>query len=459
MVDEDYATFIAKARWGQEGNWLIPNLFTGESTQPVPMYWYYLIIGHISRITGISLIWVFHLVRSLVGTLALYIWWEFCKKYSTNPLSTCLVGIFVSNIIVLGIEYGNIYAYGFAAAHAMFLMLFMYPHFCLDCIGIILILKSGLSKNNIDIVKYSFIGSVCISMVHPFLIAPVALSSFIYLFVNQGFKKSVNYSLSILMGSMPFVIPLFFSYLNILWLKEWRIQTVLPEYFNLFLCFFVVYGIMSFLSLINSFKYLFRKGTVNQLMAFYLIFSLIAIFTNTLYNKQEYFLFINIPIAFLGIDLIERTIKDFKYYKLFNGLLIIILCPLIPWFLNVTVFNTGVVVNNNYYDAIKFLDIDGTGKEIVLSDHESGCLMPIYSFNTKPYLAHCKETLDYENKKYLTERFFKQGEVPENIDYILVNKNKFYINNYIDNYEKVYENDNYIIWKRCKYGNNFSSCL
>jgi hypothetical protein len=68
----DGFSYLAKMRQGFHGNW---SLILPYAPNPGPrtfLYVYYLLLGHISRISSIDPIWVFHIARVLAGTLLFY---------------------------------------------------------------------------------------------------------------------------------------------------------------------------------------------------------------------------------------------------------------------------------------------------------------------------------------------------------------------------------------------------
>ncbi len=66
----DGLTYLAKMRLGYNGEWLFRLLFTPEQGQGVFLFTYFMALGQLARLTGLSLIVVFHLAR-LIGGFAL----------------------------------------------------------------------------------------------------------------------------------------------------------------------------------------------------------------------------------------------------------------------------------------------------------------------------------------------------------------------------------------------------
>lgn len=66
----DGNSYLAKMREGWEGSWQFTMLYSAKRTQGNYLFLYYLFLGHVARVTGLSLIIVFHAARVL-GAIAL----------------------------------------------------------------------------------------------------------------------------------------------------------------------------------------------------------------------------------------------------------------------------------------------------------------------------------------------------------------------------------------------------
>ncbi|MBX3066436.1 MAG: hypothetical protein KF726_25880 [Anaerolineae bacterium] len=77
----DFNSHLAKMQQGLRGEWLYSLLFTTEPHQPAFLQTFYVALGHVARITGLSLEVTFHLAR-LIG-IALMVWglWSLLRVY------------------------------------------------------------------------------------------------------------------------------------------------------------------------------------------------------------------------------------------------------------------------------------------------------------------------------------------------------------------------------------------
>jgi len=68
----DTVSYIAKMRAGHGGDWLYSNPYTTEHHQPALIFTFYLFLGHVARLFGLSLTLVFHLARVGAGVFLLF---------------------------------------------------------------------------------------------------------------------------------------------------------------------------------------------------------------------------------------------------------------------------------------------------------------------------------------------------------------------------------------------------
>src|SRR3989304_2049355 len=81
----DGNSYLAKMYQGWQGNWQFRLPFTVESGEGAYLFLYYLFLGHLARLGGISLLLTFHLARlggSLFMLLAL---WRFYRRGVATP--------------------------------------------------------------------------------------------------------------------------------------------------------------------------------------------------------------------------------------------------------------------------------------------------------------------------------------------------------------------------------------
>ncbi len=68
----DANSYLANMQQGYEGRWLYQLPYTASPSRPLPLFSYYLVLGHLARLTSLSLPLVFHLAR--LGCGGLFAW-------------------------------------------------------------------------------------------------------------------------------------------------------------------------------------------------------------------------------------------------------------------------------------------------------------------------------------------------------------------------------------------------
>lgn len=128
----DGNSYLAKMRQGHEGNWLFVLPYTQEPGSPAAINMYYLLLGHIARWTGFSLVFVFHAAR-VIGALGLAIvllgFFRRVFEPAWMRLLALALALFGSGLGWLAIAFG-LFTSDFWVAEAFpFLASFVNPHF------------------------------------------------------------------------------------------------------------------------------------------------------------------------------------------------------------------------------------------------------------------------------------------------------------------------------------------
>jgi len=81
---QDGASYLAKMRQGADGQWLFRLPYTSEPHTGVYLYLFYLLLGHLARLTGLSLPLVYHLARLLATAFLWLMAYRLCAWASDN---------------------------------------------------------------------------------------------------------------------------------------------------------------------------------------------------------------------------------------------------------------------------------------------------------------------------------------------------------------------------------------
>lgn len=109
----DVNSYLANMQQGREGHWLYVLPYTAQRSTPVPLFMFYILLGHAARITTLSLPAIFHIARIVCGGvfaltayhfIAHYLQQEAERKVAfglllfTGGLSWLVIAIFGSNL-------------------------------------------------------------------------------------------------------------------------------------------------------------------------------------------------------------------------------------------------------------------------------------------------------------------------------------------------------------------------
>lgn len=406
----DYATFLGKIEYGRMGHWLYANRFTPEITQEVPIYFFYLLLGNIARWLGISTIWMFHIVRSLFGALALLMWWQFCKRFSNSTI-VFLIGIFAS----CGLLYTISNTYEFVeltvAGRALFWSLWGFPHYALDFIGILLILKAYFDREHI--ITYSLLAGFLIGMVHPFLFLILLSVLLIHALWQKDFWAGVKIASLVVIGSLPFTIPMLISFTQVEWLDEWRRQTEMQFtwietiYYHFFT--FGLAGIIAWTSI-----YTFRKkDSITQFYYIWLALAIILSFLVPMPNQREFMMFATIPIAIIATPYIANFAK--KHSTLRYNILLVSLVGISTFYAMLVAgmmfdYSNISYVSDDTIAAYKYLEKNSQPEDVVISTPQLGLYLPVYVDKPRPYVAHPSETMKAKERRNNVNKFFKENK-------------------------------------------------
>lgn len=128
----DGATYLAKMHQGWEGSWRARLAFTAEPGEGAFFFPFYLALGHLARLFGISLVVMFHLARLVASLLMLWSLYKYFKAHLVIPERTWpafILAVFGSGLGWLAVPAGGFTADFWVAEAYPFLAAYANPHF------------------------------------------------------------------------------------------------------------------------------------------------------------------------------------------------------------------------------------------------------------------------------------------------------------------------------------------
>jgi undecaprenyl pyrophosphate phosphatase UppP len=450
MGYEDYVTFIAKMEWGRLGHWSYIDRYTPEITEPAPIYFFYLSLGHLAKLSGLSTLWVFHLARSLLGSLAAWGWWRFCRKRSKYPLPAFLLGIWASfGLFALFGPDMRIYE-TYVQGHAANFGMIGFPHYLVDFLAILAFLEAYLDGGKKAPVLSLLVGAG-LGMVHPFLLAlfPTVIIAHAALFDKDRLRDAFLVAACAALGSLPFIISMWAAYQKFEWLRIWRSQTahetgLLGDGFRLAVTFGLGGAVAWF-----RIPGVVRSGeALERLSAVWLVLAGVLLVFAPIPNSREFGFFLTIPVAMLAAPwLVEfsRRVNTLKVNLMLPAL--VIACCACGFLMFAEMYR---VTPDSYHpqglvEGLRWLEENSGENDAAACTWATGSVLPMYVTHPRPWVGHQSETLGFLEKEKQVLPFFR-GEIKLPVQWAVVGKG---VDRDIPRLpgEPVYENDSVVIWR------------
>ncbi len=139
----DGNSYLAKMYQGWLGNWRFTLPYTHQAGEGAYLFLFYLALGHIARVTGQSLQFIFHMMRLIGSLILLIVLWNFYKQISPTRKATWMafvLALFGSGLGWLVSFFGIFSADLWVAEGYPFLSAYANPHFPLGMAILIWIL-------------------------------------------------------------------------------------------------------------------------------------------------------------------------------------------------------------------------------------------------------------------------------------------------------------------------------
>jgi hypothetical protein len=405
----DYVTFIAKIEWGRAEHWTYIDRYTSEVTEPVPMYWLYLLLGHLARWTGLSSLWDFHLARSLLGAISLLMWWLFCGRYSRYPSVSFVLGLWASFgfIPLLG---GSLQHELFVQGHAAYIGLLGFPHYLVDFLAILALFSAYLSERRT--VLLPILAGVGFGAVHPFLLAlyPAVILVQALVWEREQIKRALTVTVWAGLGALPFVLPLFFAYMNTEWLQIWREQTATQlSWWDDVLRLIVTFGIAGILAWVAVPKALRAGVRAEKLAAVWMLVSGLFFLCAPLPNRREFAFFLSLPVGLLAAPLLagfSRKVNTLKHNFLLPALVVFCCAFAFRYTAEIFVMVPDMYLHKDLIAGLEWMEKHSKVNDTVICTWGTGSLIPMYIKHPRPWVGHPTETLQFKSKIEAVRPFF-----------------------------------------------------
>ncbi len=440
MNPEDSQSYFAKMLEGYDGNWLYTIPFTTEDHAPAFVGGFYLALGHLARVLGLSLEAMWHLARVAADVLLFLVTFGFIAAFLREPRArwtAYLLALFGSGLGWLLFLLDQPYWLGafpvdfkMPEAHLFFTAL-TFPHVAF---GTALILASlWLSRRAIisgdwRIALGAGAANLLLAIVYPFLIYLIVATlglAWLYRLIRSRrvrWRETILLAISFLLPA-PLVLYYAVTLATNPVMRAWDAQAVtpsppLPHYV-------VAYGVMVALGLLSLAR---RRAELTFLWMWVLAAALLVYAP---LNAQRRFVEgVQVPLAILAtVGLVEVALPHFAQTRAFRWLaarprystaglerLVIAMVLLLMGLSNAYVLaSTSVTASieqpyplfrsRDEIAAVGWLRANSARSDTVIGAYETGNYVAAHAGN-RVVLGHWAETVDWERKFEEVESFY-----------------------------------------------------
>jgi hypothetical protein len=431
----DTNTYLAWMHQAFDGNILFKNIYTTEPHARMLFHPLFLLLGMISRLTGLSLITVHGLARIFFGfalLIVIYIFISFFIERDIDRAAAFAVASISGSLAFLKI---------FSSINAMpeswfltgwvegntFMSIYALPLFSVSMlmlIGVFYLMLRAFDENRTSYAVWA--GLVClllvsthfydVMIVYPVLILYVLSKYFVLPDPERVRGELVLFGIMLLISVPSPIYNLLVSLANPVF-KDWAWKSAVTLSPGLF-WFFGALGILSVLSAIGIAKVVCEEDRRMFCRRWFLVVWALAVpflIYAPLPFQRRLIEGAHVPIAILGYFGFSFLIERFNFdRKLFSVILIILLIPGNLFLLssdmaylqqNSSMASVAGFLDRDIYDAMKWLEANTKREDVVLADYELGNYIPAVSGNTV-YIGHSPETIDFLGKWDLVLKFF-----------------------------------------------------
>jgi hypothetical protein len=433
---KDGATYLSKIEQGRQGSWLFELRHTPEPHPGAGFNTFYLFLGHIARLTGLSSILIFHLARvatSFFMFLSLYqlgatIWVRLRPRRLFFTLLAVGSGLGWFWLLMGAGEIPpdmNIpEAFPFFAAYTN-------PHFPMSiaCLALIastylIVFRRGFkAEPSVDNGGLALLLlTLLLALIQPTALVPIggALAAYVvarFYLTRQFPVHELRWASMLWLPTLPIVMYDFavFRNIDIMGAFNEQNQTLSPDP----LLYLFGYGLLLIVAipgLARAIRRFERDG--DQFMLLWIVVNVIGLYAP--FNLQRRLaLGLVIPLVYFAV----RALEDYWFYKVPENwrapamiALIVFIVPTNILNLGIPLFGAvirpesglkaGLLVETDYWNTFQWLESNGRDNEVVLASPNISLWIPAYTRQRVVY-GHPFETVPNEERLEQVEAWYR----------------------------------------------------
>lgn len=426
----DALSYLAKMRAGLDGDWLYTNYYTTEDQQPALLFTFYIVLGHLARLTGLSLIVVFHLARMTLSVILLLAVKRLLESFGLPSRARILAFAYIflaagfgwlvrlRNPALMPLDYE--YTEGFA-----FNSMANFPHFVMSNILLIGVVgefhrfaQAGISKGLLTrLAVYSFAQA----WVHPRIILTVGCIGMACALLGAARRqwKLLPWFWPLAVTAAAAVVPMILTYRSVqadpLWSQWASTPTLSPTPYH----YLLAYGLLFPLAIYGSVHAIRSKTAWGTLIvAWFVVACLLPYIPD--HAQRRMIQGWNIPMAILsGYGLMEGLLPALA--KLRRGphigtavvaCISTVLCLTPLWYSahgakEIVTHAFPAVISQSRKDSLDWLRENTEREDVVMTSERSGMYIPAFAGN-RVVMGHWAETLNRGEKFDDVKEFYSE---------------------------------------------------
>jgi len=432
----DGATYLSKIEQGRQGSWLFELRHTPEPHEKAGFHSFYLFLGHIARLTGLSNLIIYHLARmatSLIMYLSLYqlgasIW---VRRRPRRLFFTLLAVGSGLGWLVLLLDPGELAADLSIPEAFPFYASLTNPHFPLSIAALALIaaVYMVVFRRGFHEVPSADNGGLAVllltlllAMIQPTALIPIASALVVYVLVRAWITRELpvhelRWASMLWLPAIPVALydMTVFEFNDVMGAFNEQNQTPSPAP----LLYAFGYGLLFIVAipgLVRAVRRFERDG--DQLMLLWLVLNVMGLYAP--FNLQRRLVMgLIIPLVYFAV----RSLEDYWFYKVPEQwrapsmiALLVFIIPTNVLVLGIPLFGTvaapdsgletGLLVEADYWHTMQWLQSHGEADAVVLAAPHISMWIPAYTHQRVVY-GHPYETVPADERLEQVEAFYR----------------------------------------------------
>lgn len=429
-------------RDGFAGSWFYTNPFTTEPVRPIFLFVFYLGLGHVARVAGLSLVLAYHLARVASGVFLMFSVDRMIRALGWRGGTRVLAFAFVflgggvgwllrwTGLQPVPVEFMQTEGFCFQSMAS-------YPHFVLAIAFMVWILTDAYRHASGSAGRSALLSSAsaafALAWVHPrpLLTLLVVCAIAAAWCAARGYAPLRRWAAFILVilaaAAGPMVVSMLTVRADPLWVQWSRTETLSSAPWQ----YLLAYGLLWPLALAGAARAVRQRVDWAPLLIGWLIAGSLLPYL-PIASQGRLIIGWNVPLALLagyavGAGLLPRLAAAPPTLARFRPLLVTALCLLLSLsclaYLGVGVDRVLKGAFPGYFsadraEAMEWLGVNTDPQDVVLSSVLSGMFIPPYAGN-RVVQGHWAETFDAERKKREVEEIFSSSTGPDRREALL----------------------------------------